>query len=112
MDVKRTRDENDKEMYVVTDPKFQCTFYIRRTNDGFIFYEVSLSKGNTPKELKGMFTRPTEALDALEFYIKKAPKSYSTKRKEIREVYGKKETKDAPESRSESNDKLQQGASD
>jgi hypothetical protein len=69
----------------ITSDKFKQEFLIKPTNDGFIFYEVTTSKGPLPKELSSKFTRMKEAVDAVIKYERKAKDTPTVKRDKIRE---------------------------
>ena len=80
MNVEKTYDEDGQVKYEVKSDKFNTFFTVHKSNDGFVFYEVSISKGKVPKSLSGFYTKPEIALKALKEYIRKAKPSKSVQR--------------------------------
>lgn len=66
--------------------KYKQTFTVDKTEDGFIFYEVRVSKGSVPAQLQGKFSRMSDAVKAVEHYIKYAPVSKAVERDRKTEV--------------------------
>ena len=65
-----------KPKTIVTDPeKFNHEFIVRRTNDGFIFYEVAVTKGSVPSILSGVYSTMTHGVKEVVKYIEKASAS-------------------------------------
>lgn len=62
-------DDFDHPMLTITSSKFKQKFYVRKSNDGFAFYTVNVTKGNVPKALQGFFTKMSEAKKSVLKYI-------------------------------------------
>lgn len=68
----------------IKDPeKSKVTYSVCKSNDGFSFYEIRISKGNVPKELTSRYTKLDQAEQAVTKYLAKQPKSSAQKREEI-----------------------------
>lgn len=106
MDATRDYDEDGQVTYKVSSTKKKCDYTVRKSNDGFVFYEVGISKGIIPKEISGRFTSPEKALDALGKYLHKSSESTTVQRDK------RAERRENAKSRSKSNDKehIRQGA--
>lgn len=72
-------DEDGNSRIVVESPKHTGKFVIRKTNDGFAFFEIKPTSGKTPQKLSGRFTRLDKALKAVKEYIRTA--KYNTAKK-------------------------------
>lgn len=102
MDVKEKWDENGKPFYEVTSPKRNCIYKVEKTNDGHVFYHITQSKGNLPKELQGFHTRQDQALHVLTRYLETATDSRTVER----------DKKYAAKSGTKGKQHVQQGAAD
>lgn len=71
---------HEKPRVDIKSDKFNHTFTIRPTQDGFIFYEISVDKGNLPEKLKGRYSRMSAAVEAVKEYERLAPVSKTVKR--------------------------------
>lgn len=80
MDVKEKTDENGSPMLVVTTDKANVEYYVKKTNDGFVFYYISSSSGKIPDSLKGVYTRMAAAKEELNKYIHNMSKSKTKQR--------------------------------
>lgn len=69
-----------KSIWKVSHPKRKASYLVRRTNDGFIFYEVRNEKGTVPKELSTKFTSPKSAITAVVRYLEKTQESPAVSR--------------------------------
>src|SRR6056297_3511356 len=80
MDVKEIMDETGSPMLVVQSEKNNIKYYVKKSNDGFVFYKIEVSKGSPPAKLQGMYTRMESAMKALKEYLRVAPKSQTKQR--------------------------------
>lgn len=63
---------NDKPQLTVTSDKYNGYFTVRKSNDGFSFFEISVSQGKVPKVLSGRYTGLRQAKQALVKYLESA----------------------------------------
>lgn len=113
-DVKQTLDDNGKLKYTVTTSKANIDYIVSKTQDGYSSYHVTLTKGDTPKSLQGIFTTPDKALKALLKYIENMKESTTVQRdKKYQEnlEWKKKQKNAAAKIQSDDKGKVQQGAS-
>lgn len=68
VNVTETLDGNSPVITVDT-PKTNHSFIIRKALGGFVFYEVSVSRGKVPNALSGRYTTMRDALRATKDYI-------------------------------------------
>ena len=76
------RDEDGKQLFVVTSPKFKSDFHVYKLEDGFAFYGIRSTVAKTNRELDGKWTNPRHAVEFLVSYLKKAKPSPSVERDE------------------------------
>lgn len=70
-----------KPKTVITDPeKFAHEFTVTRSQDGYVFYVVQVSKGSVPKELSGNYSTMDHAVKAVLKYVELAPVSKTVRR--------------------------------
>ena len=53
--------------------------YIKKSVGGNIFFEITLEKGTTPKELSGKYSSIRKAQEAIEFYLKNKKETKATR---------------------------------
>jgi len=73
-------DDWGKVTLTVSSPKFNHKFSVNKTNDGFSFFEVGVTKGKVPSELSSRYTTAYLAKDAIVTYINKSRESPSVRR--------------------------------
>lgn len=78
--VEESLDEWGKPILKIKSPKFKQTFTVRKSNNGFSFFEVAVQKGKVPKEIGGTYTTLYKAQDALLSYIDRSKESLITRR--------------------------------
>lgn len=59
---------NEKPKTVIESDKTNHKWIVQKSNDGFIFYEIKVDRGNVPKELQGQYSRMKHAVDAVKEY--------------------------------------------
>ena len=55
--------------YEITSPKTKQKYTVRKSNDGFCFYEVAVAKGNVPSVCEGKYTNPFNAIKTVQKFI-------------------------------------------
>lgn len=78
--VEESLDDFGKPRFVIKTDKFKSDFIVKKSNNGFSFFEVAVSKGKVPKELEGSYSTAYIALDAVKHYVKKSKPSASVRR--------------------------------
>lgn len=69
-----------KPSWTITDKdKTQAEFIVRKSRNGFSFFEVALSNGPTPAGLDGQFTKATHAIEAVTKYLHNMKVTQATK---------------------------------
>ncbi len=82
IEMKEYLDTRGKVTLEFKTPKSKTTYFVYKTEDGFPFYGVKLSKGTTPKELSGRYTKLEWAKDAVLSYLNNMKKSTTVVRDE------------------------------
>lgn len=82
MDVQEKLDDNGKPYLEVNSDLNNIKYYVHKSNDGFIFYQISQSSGKVPERLNQLFTTQVKAFDALKEHLRTAPKSKTKERDE------------------------------
>jgi len=66
---------DEKPFFTITSPKRKSAFHVSKTNDGFVFYEVTMTKGTLPGKLSGRYTTCSKAIEAVVSYIETQPET-------------------------------------
>ena len=86
---------------------------IQKSRDGFIFFEVVMSVGSLPEELKGRFSNMPSAKEAVAQYFRTKKETPTARRENFGKEYeARKKVKDAAKSNSEDDQHLREGLSD
>lgn len=70
MNVTSKVDDYGRPIFEVTSDKFKHKIIVKKANNGFVFFNIGVTKGSVPKQLEGSFTTPEKALKAVEDYVK------------------------------------------
>jgi hypothetical protein len=70
---------DDKPFFTITSAKRRSSFYVSKSNDGFVFYEVGMEKGTVPTKLSGRYTTCSKAVEAVVSYINTQPETKKTR---------------------------------
>jgi|TARA_R110000868_G_scaffold266914_1_gene526207 hypothetical protein len=83
---------------------------IRKSRDGFIFFEVITEKGAVPEELKGKFSNMPSAREAVAQYFRTMPETVAARRASFNKDFDeRKKVKNAAKSEPEDDQHLHQG---
>lgn len=110
MDVEQTLDDFGKPFFTVQTDKAVEPYYIRKSNDGFIFYEIRTKSGKIAADLAGKYSSSVAALEALEKYV--ANKRITKEAKRNANSKARIEDKNAQRVQSDSKKQVQQGTAD
>lgn len=108
MDVKRSEGVRGNPVFTISTPKSKAKYIVQKSNDGFSFFNVKLSVGETPSKLSGMYTTPEKAIHDVKAYIEgmretaTVRRDANTKRRE--------ESKNAKKLQSDNEERVQQGS--
>lgn len=98
---------------ICKSPKMIHPLNIRKSQDGFIFFEVVTEKGDLPAELKGRFSDMSRAKEAVAQYFRTMKETPAARRENFhQEREERKKVKDAAKSKSEDDQHLHQGLGD
>lgn len=78
--VEESLDEFGKPTLLICTPKFKADFIVKKSNDGFSFFQIVTNKGRVPKELSGFYTTLYNAKDSVLSYINKSKESATVRR--------------------------------
>ena len=82
LEIKEFVSHDERPRTTIKSPKFNNTFTIKKSENGYGFYEVQLSKGVVPKELDGQYTRMSGGVRHVINYIGRAKVSKTVQRDE------------------------------
>lgn len=86
---------------------------IRKSRDGFIFFEIVTEQGLLPEELRGKFSDMPRAKEAVAQYFRTMKETVAVRRENFhQEREERKKVKDAAKSKSEDDQHLHQGLGD
>ncbi len=71
-----------KQTCVCKTDKLATDIHIRKSNDGFIFFEFHFEKGLVPKELSGRYSSLEKGKQAVESYLRDKVKTKALQRNE------------------------------
>lgn len=112
MDVHERLDDYGKPYFEVKSDKFNCTFIVKKSNDGYSFYEITQTNGTTAEVLKGWFSSSKKALQVLAHYIELAKTSTTVQRDRKTKIREQHRKKNASAAKSNSKEHVQQGTPD
>ena len=72
--------KNTAPYWSISSDKFNHTFYVKKSFDGFVFFQVTIDKGTLPDKLKGFYTKPQEAIKAVLAYEHEAKPTATVQR--------------------------------
>ena len=85
VEIKETVDRNKKPYFTITSDKYKSDFIVRKTEDGYQFYEVAASKATLPKALEGRYLTPEDAIKKVKEYLNGVKKTAAKRRDETYE---------------------------
>lgn len=81
--IEETLDDSGKPKLTVSSTKSRSHFIIEKSNDGFAFFMIKSSKGQTPFMLEGKFTSLEAALKKIKAYLNSYKESPSVRRDRV-----------------------------
>jgi len=89
----------DSKTLKATCPKKLVTpIHVRKSLDGFIFFEVHVEKGKVPGELSGKYTSLDSAKKAIQVYLNGITPSKTVRREAFGKDYEERKKRNATES--------------
>lgn len=82
VDIKRELDDRGFERIVVSTEKTEVDYIVSKAENGYSQYKVTVTKGNAPEELRGMYTTPDYAMKSVVKYLEKKRWSQAAKNRE------------------------------
>jgi hypothetical protein len=80
---------NENPTVEIDSDKFKHKFIVKKSEDGFAFWQVRVTQGQVPAALSAFYTTMEKAVDAVLEYERKAQKSKTVVRDEKFENRGK-----------------------
>ena len=112
VDIKRELDDDGFEKITISTEKSEVDYVISKAENGFSQYKVTLTKGSAPEELSGMYTTPDYAMLAVKRHLENKRWTQAAKNRETaKRVEERKRNRDAAKLLSDSEEYVQQGAS-
>ncbi len=71
---------NSAPTWIISSDKFNHTFHVKKSYDGFVFFTIEVSKGSLPAHLSGFYTKPQQAIDAVLKYEHEAKPTATVQR--------------------------------
>jgi len=106
--VQCTEDESKGNLvYTISSPKYKADFIVKKSNDGFAFFDVQMSVGQLPRELTGKYTSAEKGLEAVKRFLRKAKESKNARRDNM--VKRREAQKNAQKLQSDNKEHVQQG---
>lgn len=95
---------------VCKSDKFVESILIRKSRDGFIFFEVAFENGQTPDALKGKYTSMNSAKKAVATYTANAKQSRASRTQYFNEQRDKRKQRNAAEDQPKGSEHLREGS--
>jgi hypothetical protein len=102
VDVEFEIDYNNKTLKAVCPEKLSTPIHVRKSPDGFIFFEVHVEKGKVPGDLSGKYTSLDNAKKAIQEYLNKITPSKAVRREAFGKDYEERKKRNATESNAKS----------
>ena len=68
-----TAEDKDGKNTLITSRKTATKYWVRKIDDGFIFFHITVDEAALPEALEGKFSSRQAAIDTLVKYIKNKP---------------------------------------
>ncbi len=110
MIITQKMDMDGKPLWIITTDKSKAEYQVKKSEDGFVFYDVGISVGSVPAKLSGKYTTPDKALKDVRDYIRTMPVSKTVER-DIKAA-NREKRKNAKTVSTDDTQHIQQGSSD
>jgi len=91
---------DNKTLKAVCPEKLSTPIHVRKSPDGFIFFEVHVEKGKVPGDLSGKYTSLDNAKKAIQDYLNKITPSKAVRREAFGKDYEERKKRNATEPQS------------
>lgn len=85
---------NESPKTIISSDKYVGKFVVEKAIGGFIFYQVHLTKGAMPPQLKGNYTSMKSAVDSVREFLRTAKDTRQATQKYFREKSAKRREKE------------------
>jgi rRNA processing protein Krr1/Pno1 len=89
---------DSKTLKATCPEKLTTPIHVRKSLDGFIFFEVHVEKGKVPGELSGKYTSLDSAKKAIQVYLNGITPSKTVRREAFGKDYEERKKRNATES--------------
>jgi len=89
---------DSKTLKATCPEKLTTTIHVRKSLDGFIFFEVHVEKGKVPGDLSGKYTSLDSAKKAIQVYLNGITPSKTVRREAFGKDYEERKKRNATES--------------
>jgi len=89
---------DNKTLKAVCPEKLSTPIHVRKSPDGFIFFEVHVEKGKVPGDLSGKYTSLDNAKKAIQVYLNNITPSKAVRREAFGKDYEERKKRNATES--------------
>jgi len=89
---------DSKTLKATCPEKLTTPIHVRKSIDGFIFFEVHVEKGKVPGELSGKYTSLDSAKKAIQVYLNGITPSKTVRREAFGKDYEERKKRNATES--------------
>ena len=98
VDVDFEIDYDNKTLKATCTEKLSTPIHVRKSPDGFIFFEVHVEKGKVPGDLSGKYTSLDNAKKAIQVYLNNITPSKAVRREAFGKDYEERKKRNATES--------------
>lgn len=101
VDVEFEIDYDNKTLKASCPEKLSTPIHVKKSPDGFIFFEVHVEKGKVPGDLSGKYTSLDNAKKAIQVYLNNIIPSKAVRREAFGKDYEERKKRNATESNAE-----------
>ena len=102
VDVEFEIDYDNKTLKATCPEKLSTPIHVKKSPDGFIFFEVHVEKGKVPGDLSGKYTSLDNAKKAIQVYLNNITPSKAVRREAFGKDYEERKKRNATEPQSKS----------
>lgn len=95
---------------VCKSDKLVSDIIIEKSQDGFIFFEVKMTKGQVPTELSGKYSSIRSAKKAVESYLQNKKESVAARRENFAKEREERKKRDASENNTKGSKHIREGS--
>jgi hypothetical protein len=103
-------EDTSNQKCVCKSDKMLSDIVIEKAKDGYIFFEVKMTKGAAPEELSGRYSSLKSAKKAVETYLRNKKETKAARRENFAKEREERKKRDASENNTKGSEHIHQGS--